>query len=702
MADTTTRERPGAARDLYPLALSPLKIGPVEVRNRIFMAAHGIGLVAGASKGCKFPSDEAAFYYGERAAGGAGLVIHSQTTNPSGFASPLQEESVPSFRVVAEAVHRHGGKIFAQLWTQPAGTWDPMSPARPMLGASDVPRIERFDDRRGLSGSAVRTLIQTYIRCTANLAAAGYDGVEIHTAHGMPLQHFLSPFFNQRTDEYGGDQDRRMRVLIEILKGARAAMGPTRAVGIRLACDELLPGGITQDYAKAVLTKLIDLGLLDFVNLDSALAPQRSAIKPHFVPPLAEKPFVESVGAASRGRTVTMSVLGGIKTMTQAEEALAAGIVDMVGIGRGLIAEPNLVRNALEGREDRSRACIRCNSCVVANSVGAWTCAINPATGKERLWGGQASATAARPGKVVVVGGGPAGLEAARAAALLGHRVVLMERAAALGGQLLSWGSLPDREHLRGVVDWQRDRLQELGVEVRLGRAADTAAVLAEKPDAVIVATGALYSREGVSGLKPFAIPGAESAPVFTPEDILAGARPTGRVLVLDEEGLHAGVGIAEMLAKGGAQVELVTSQPQVAGNLVAQGETGIIRGRLNAAGVRVTPGAYVKSLGEDEAVVYDLLTQKEERRAIDAVVLTTRRRSVVGLEAELEGKVGQVFLIGDALSPRGLVEATYEGHRFARLVGVEGAPATTDDALMAEPDPRTYPSPAATLLAAV
>jgi 2,4-dienoyl-CoA reductase-like NADH-dependent reductase (Old Yellow Enzyme family) len=692
-----------AAHDRYPHAFTPIRIGPVEVRNRVFMPAHGIPLIVGGPRGTKVPSDDYAHYFAERAAGGVGLLFHSMISGAGAFNSPLQEESIPSFRAVAEAVHRHGAKIFAHIWPQPGGAWEPLSPFRPVMGASPFPRFERYDSRHGLASAVMPRLIDQFARCAANLAAAGYDGFEVHTSHGLMLEQFLSPYFNHRTDAYGGDFEGRLRTLTEILRVVRAAMGPDRAVGVRMTCDEKLPGGITQADARDVLTALMDRGLIDFAGLDAAVGPQRDAIRPAFIPPMHERPYIEGVGPVIKGRIANLAGIGRVTTMAQVEQLLAEGVADMIGLARGLIAEPALVKNALEGREDRSRACVAGNACSANRALfGGWSCVINPVAGKERLWGQAVGRTPARPGNVVVVGGGPAGLEAARVAALQGHRVVLMERAAALGGQLLDWGKLPDREHMLGTVDWYRGRLSELGVEARLARQADVTAILAEQPDAVIVASGGQYCPDGASGFQPFAIPGWRAEFVLTPERVLNGVRPQGRVLVLDEEGLHTGVGIAELLARDGAQVELVTSQAQIAVNLVATTEAEIIIGRLKRLGVRLTTEAYVREIVGDEAVVYDIHTEQEERRQVDAVVLATRRRSVGGLEAELAGKVAQVFLIGDALSPRSLGEATYEGHRFARLIGAEGAARSTDEALLEDPSASVFPGPASRLLSAV
>jgi NADPH-dependent 2,4-dienoyl-CoA reductase/sulfur reductase-like enzyme len=478
-----------------------------------------------------------------------------------------------------------------------------------------------------------------------------------------------------------------------VLETVRRNCGPAGAVGIRFNPDEMLPGGIDEAEAKAMLAKIRDRGGVDFVNLGTGVAPRVSSIKPHFVEPLHERGLVERVGAVVRGRTVLMANPGRVTSLETAEELISAGVCDLVGLVRGLIAEPRLVRNAREGRADRNRICVAGNVCSASSLQGALYCELNPAVGREASWSELVPSPEVRRSKLVVAGGGPAGLEAARVAARLGHEVVLLERADAIGGQLLAWAALPGREHRARTVDWYRARLEELEVRVRLGVAATTDAILDEAPDAVILALGAAYDRQGRSGLAPAPLPGWERPFVLTPEDVAAGRRPTGVVVVIDEEGLHAGAGIAELLAGGGAKVELVTSALQAAGALVATTEAAFIAARLAGAGVTVTTGTAASEIGEGCVVLSR--RGRTWRQGADAVVLVSSRLAAPTPDLELAGRLGQVYVIGDALAPRSLSAAAYEGQRFARLIGRPDAPATTDHALAAPGDPSMAARPA-------
>jgi 2,4-dienoyl-CoA reductase (NADPH2) len=275
--------------------------------------------------------------------------------------------------------------------------------------------------------------------------------------------------------------------------------------------------------------------------------------------------------------------------------------------------------------------------------------------------------------------------------------VVLFEARARLGGALALWADMPGREGYGDAVTWWRAEVARLGVDVRLGSPADAAAVLAEAPDAVIVATGARYSVGGRSVTFDADLPGSERPFVCRPEEILlGGARPAGRVLLLDGEGFHASAGVAELLASGGAEVTYVNAGfSPLSPRLVDNFEARAIVQRMKAAGVRFAPTAWVRSIGEGGVTLYDVHTGEERLQPVDAVVLVTGREPQDALARELDGKVAQLFTIGDALSARMLAAASYEGQKFARLIGEPGAPATVSEAYFRPDEPETTPFPA-------
>jgi pyruvate/2-oxoglutarate dehydrogenase complex dihydrolipoamide dehydrogenase (E3) component len=392
-------------------------------------------------------------------------------------------------------------------------------------------------------------------------------------------------------------------------------------------------------------------------------------------------------------------VLGRVTRMTDAEAAIAAGVCDVVGSARELIAEPQFVRHAREGTEALGRTCIACNWCLGGMAYGVFGCSINPASYRERIWGVDTFALAAKPSKVVVVGGGPGGLEAARVAALKGHEVTLFEARDTLGGALALWAKLPSREFYANAIDWWARELHRLGITVRTGRRVAADEVLALAPDAVIVATGGEFSPTGRAGCADRDIPGADLAHVCTPEDVLLGrASPSGKIVLLDGEGTQASSGIAEMLGRSGAEVTMVSANYAPYSNQQLMGFEGEpIARRLADANVVHMPATWAISIGERDVRLYGVENGRESRLdGIDAVVLATGRRSIDELSAALDGKVAQLFTIGDALSIRPMATAAYEGQKFARLIGEPDAARSIAEAFFAPDDPAIYPAPAA------
>jgi 2,4-dienoyl-CoA reductase-like NADH-dependent reductase (Old Yellow Enzyme family)/thioredoxin reductase len=686
----------------YPNIFSPIRLGPVEIPNRFFFAPHGSALSAGTK-----PSDDLVAYSAARVKdGGCGLVIVALVAHERGRTrqpSPHPPENIAAFRVMADAIHAAGGKIFGEVfyWWGGYGQWQPLSPPAPSLGPSvrQYGIADRTVSTHAMSVDEIGAMHDAMRQSAAHLREAGFDGIMLHGSHAGLIEQFLSPYFNQRDDDYGGSLDNRMRFLVETLQAARAGAGNDLAVGIRFNCDEMMAGGYGIDTARDVVKAICDRCLVDYVDLDVGLEPQQfhHGIPSGFNMPQYYRPFVEAVRGAAGGIPV-LSVLGRITAMADAEAAIASGVIDMAGAARQLIAEPDFVRNAREGREAHSRICIACNWCTAAGSEGAQGCAINPASYRERLWGVDSFTPAAQPSRVVIVGGGPGGLEAARTAARKGHEVVLFEARERLGGALALWADLPGREHYRDATGWWEAELARLGVDIRRGVEADAAAVLAERPDAVIVATGARYSKGGRSISFDADIPGHGQGFVYRPEEILlGGARPTGRVVLVDGEGLHASAGIAEILACGGAEVHYVTAGfAPLSARLTDSFEARFVLQRLKRAGVSFVPAHWVRRIGQRSVTLYDVHTDIEEVVVgVDAVVLATGRVPIDGLARALDGRVPQLFTIGDALAVRPFATAPYEGQKFARLIGEPGAPASVREAYFRPDDPETMPYPA-------
>jgi len=675
----------------------------VELRNRFYFSPHGVALSIGSK-----PSTDLIHYLVERVkGGGCGLVCLSMTAHERGRSfhfSPYAQDNIPSFRAVADAVHDAGGRIFAEPWYHwtTYGHWEPLSPPAPALAPSAVQYGigDRTLSTHEMGKDEIRAMLEVFRQSITHLRAAGFDGVMMHAAHGGLLEQFVSPYFNHRSDEYGGSLENRMRFLVESLQAARDGAAGKLAVGMRFNSNELIPGGYDAKEAREILQRVCDAGLLDFVDLDVAVEPQQLhlGMPPVFVAPHVYRPYVEAIRSAA-GKVPVLSVLGRLTSLADGEAVVAAGICDMVGAARALIAEPQFVKNAFQGNEDRSRTCIACNWCLAALGDGAQGCAINPASYRERIWGVDTWSPASRRSKVVVVGAGPAGLEAARVSAIKGHGVVLFETREKLGGALAIWAALPGREFYHKSIDWWERELLRLGVDIRRGTEATVPSISSEEPDAVIVATGARYSPSGHSTFLERDIPGYEHSFVYRPEDILLeGVRPSGKVVLLDGEGINTSLGIAELLSNAGADVEYLSPGfSPISARLVDGQESRFIMKRLRTAGVRFSPCTYIRRISAYKVVTaYDVFTDEERiLTGINAVVLSTGRVPVNALAKALEGKVAQLYTVGDALAARPWATAAYEGQKFARYIGEANAPRTVAEAYFRPNPPEVWPVPA-------
>lgn len=689
--DRDTLETTALGRARYPHVFEPLSIAGVEIRNRMYMPPHGIPMEAPLpGRGAyRVPAEDFAAYYAERARGGVGLLFHSTTIGPFGRqpinvqATPWWPEAVPSYRKVAEAVHEHGAKIMAQIWYAPfePHMWEQLGPEAPTLGASATGDWVVARVAHQMSMADIRKYVAMNAQTARHLLDAGYDGIAVHASHGVLIEQFISPSFNKRTDDYGGAMQNRMRILREVLEAVRDATDGNIALGIRITADELLETGYSTDDARDMLRHLKATELLDFVDLDVSIEPEQAHLMTtsFMESKLHNTERVAAVREAVRPLPV-LAAPGRVTSIAEAETLLERGVVDMVGAMRGHIAEPALVRHALEGREDESRTCIAANHCLEAGALAGFGCAINPEAGKELRWGSDTHRHARNTMAVMVIGAGPAGLEAARVACERGHTVRLIERRARLGGQIDLWSRLPGREHLGTLIGWYERRLAQLGLQPELGVEVDETQVLAANPDVLVVATGARYASNGESGFTRRDVPGWDRPFVHTPEAVIEReVELSGRVVIVDDEGLHAAAGVAEIAARTATDVYIITRKESPAAHVGVH--RAYVMPRLAAAGVKIVPQTWVTEIGRHRVSLEDL-TYRTERTIdqVDAVILATMRQPV-DILSSLSVKVPYMYVIGDALAPRGLREATYEGYRFARVIGEPDMPKSVMDA---------------------
>ncbi|HET9608257.1 MAG TPA: FAD-dependent oxidoreductase, partial [Acidimicrobiales bacterium] len=507
----------------------------------------------------------------------------------------------------------------------------------------------------------IAEIVAGYALVAGHCKAGGFAGIELQCSHSSIVRGFLSPAVNHRSDRYGGPLENRARLLLEIVAAVREAIGRDLALGVRLCGDELIEGGTTIDEAVEVARMVEAQGLTDYVNTSIGVATASLfMIEASMQVPPGYALFIPS--AIRKAVDLPVVGVGRFKDPLQADRALDEGHCDLVGVVRGQIADADFAAKARAGRTEDIRLCLSCNQeCVGRMGLNRWLgCIENPLTGREA----ERSAPVAlveRPRRVVVVGAGPAGLEAARAAAERGHRVTVLERSPQPGGQVRLAASVPSRAELGDLVRNQVHACARLGIEVRYGVEADAASVLAEAPDVVVVATGATPAR-------PWWAPPGEGR-VVDVVDVLAGrAAPAGRVVVVDELGFHQATSVAELLADRGCAVTVVTPGMVVGQDLgiTLDMEHWLARAAAKDIDqqVELVPMAWDGEAGQ--LVTQHHPTGAERRLDADWVVLAVPAAPCEGLYHELAGRDDvEVHRAGDCVAPRRAHAAVIEGERI-------------------------------------
>jgi NADPH-dependent 2,4-dienoyl-CoA reductase/sulfur reductase-like enzyme len=492
----------------------------------------------------------------------------------------------------------------------------------------------------------------------------GLDGVELSFAHNHLVDQFWSPVFNQRTDEYGGNLDNRLRFGFEVLREIRRQVGRDYVVGARISGDEFTDGGLTAEDMGEIAHRLAASGLVDFLSIIGGAAHtfalQAGAVPNMSLPNAVYVPLAAAIKAAVPEIPIFHATR--IVDPVHADQILADGSVDVVGMTRALIADPDMPRKAREGRLDEIRQCVGANEgCIDRIYQGKpVTCIQNPGAGREAELGELAPAATRK--RVVVVGGGVGGLETARVASLRGHQVVLFEKGRELGGQVLVASHAPARADYAGIARFLVRQVDRQGVDVRLSTEADADAVLAERPDVVVVATGS-------HAFVP-ALPGLDGKHVVTDRDVLLGRAEVGeRVVVVDDVHTQQGLSTADYLLEQGRRVEVI-SRLFYAGQDVGITSIVPLYTRLFARGVVFTPHTDLVAVEGSTVVVANVYTGEERRiEGVDTIVLSMGARSTDALFRALRGRVPALHAVGDCVAPRGVHHAILEGTRVARSI---------------------------------
>ncbi len=644
----------------------PLKLRHRTLRNRIVFGAHTTNM---AENG--LPGDRHLGYYLERARGGAAMItvepmpVHPAAVLTRGNFHPGCDSVIPHFRRLTEACKAEGAVMIQQLYHVGAhGDWDNSWHAN--WSPSGGPSYHDNDGSHAMTEAEIAESIDGFVQAALRCQKAGFDGVEVWAAYHSLLDQFWTPFSNQRTDQWGGSLENRTRLSREILRRIRAACGEDFIIGLSVSED--LESAVLSDRDEMLrIVALHDAeGLMDYVTVGAGSYIAFQKIIPSFQ--LAENLGVDLAAALkASGLKARVIAEAGIRTPENANTVLGAGQADLVAIVRGQIADPHLVAKAQDGRPEDIRGCLSCNQqCWGRRGRDYYiSCLINPSVGHEFIWGGGQISCAETPQRVLVVGGGPAGLEAARVAAERGHGVVLAEAAPHLGGAFRLAGLQPRRGQILDLIDWYERQLRQLGVEIRLNTYLEVEEIVAMDAARVVLATGALPDTSGFQkALSHVAqMPGAEHGNVTTVEDVMARAiRPGSNVVLLDEGGHWRGIGTAWHMAAAGHAVTIVTPDAMIAQALVRMASDTTARAELARLGVRfVTEHAIIEWTGE-AARCRSLLTGAEQEIAADTLVLATGSRADPALADALRALGREPLVIGDALAPRQAAAAIRDG----------------------------------------
>jgi mycofactocin system FadH/OYE family oxidoreductase 2 len=652
---------------MFKNLFSPLQLGKVEVKNRISFQPHLTNLAVK-----NLPSEAQMYYWGERAKGGAGLIITEElTVHPTDMAyekliDVYHAEVVPGFRKITDYVHQYDSKIFAQL-NHNGQQGDGSLSRLPVWAPSPVPDVLFRETPKAMEAEDIEEVARYFALSAEHVRQGGFDGVELQFGHSSLARQFLSPLTNYRQDEFGGSLENRLRAPLKFISAVRKAVGADFTLGVRMCADEMIPGGLDLAQVQEICAHFEASGLIDFMDLSIGTFYNLYLVEGSMHTPLG---YTIPLAAGVREKLkIPVFCTGRINDPVMAEKVLAAGQADMIGMCRALICDPFLPKKAKEGRLEDLRYCIACNQgCIgrigMNKSIG---CVQNPAVGREKEWGEGTLKPAPVKKKVMVVGGGPGGMWAAKMAGRRGHDVTLLDKNDSLGGQVRTAMKGTGRDEFGVIIRNEKEQVDQAGVKVQLEVEASAQSVLKTGPDAVIVATGS----------KPKAHPvgGADGPAVFNVWQVLEGTSVPGeKICLIDYDGHHRATATAEFLANQGKTVHIICSSLFIGAELGPTQDLYLTRQRLLQKGVTFTPDiAVMEVAGEPGGKtvkgfnVYSNIW--DQWSGFDAIVLAMGQDADEDLYFALKGKVKELYRIGDCVAPRKVDMAIWEGHALGRTI---------------------------------
>lgn len=635
----------------YPKLFEAGRIGTLIIPNRIVMPPMLTCLADG-----RYVSQRLINYLEARALGGTGLVISEfATVDPLGPIVPNQvglydDTCIPGLQRLVEAIHKHGAKAAIQLGHGGHRAWSRYIGAQP-VSASNIPG-RGGEIPRPLTLDEIKRLIESFVSAAERVKKAGFDGVEIHCAHGYLIRQFLSPYTNKRTDQYGGNLAGRARLALEVVGSVRQAIG-TYPMWARINGDDFVEnGGLTREESKTVCQWLEKAGV-DAISVSAATYESliNWGLAPMFVPHGILLPLAEGIKNVVR---VPIIAVGRIDSPEYAEKILEDGKADFVAMGRALIADPDLPAKSRQGQANEIRRCIADNVCI--DSLSPETrlhCTVNPEVGREKEC---EILPAVKTKKVLVIGGGPAGMESACIASLRGHKVTLLEKEGSLGGQINVASKGNFKEDLNLVTDFLSGQLKKSGVEIRLNTPVTKALIESLNPEAVVIAVGS-------DPVIP-SIPGIERENVFTARDVLLSQnKMAGRILIIG--GGRIGLEVAEFIKNANNEVTIIEMLDRIGGDLGESIRFPTIK-RLREIGITIMVSTRVEEVAGTKITVNsagDIKTLEA-----DFIILATGAKSRNNLCEIINSDIDK-YCIGDCKQPRNILEAIAEGSELGRQI---------------------------------
>lgn len=671
--------------------LQPFQLKHLRLKNRIMSTSHEPAYTEDAKPKLRYQ-----LYQEEKAKGGIALTMFGGSANiapdsPAAFGQIYvgDDSILPYFHEMAGRIHLHGAAVMCQITHMGRRTtWD-TDHWLPTIAPSPVREPSHRSIPKEMEVADIQRVIRAYSAAARRCKEGGLDGVEIE-AYGHLFDSFWTPLVNRRVDDYGGSFEKRMRFSLEALAEIRKQVGDEFIVGIRMSGDESVEGGLTYSDCLEIMRRLVATGMLDFINVIKGYIATDEALS-HVIPNMGTPsgPHLPLVASIREEVAIPLFHAARIADVATARYAVTAGIVDMVGMTRAHMADPYLVRKIERGEEDQIRPCVGMGYCIDRIYVGREAlCIHNPATGREQTVPHIISRTTGAIRRVVVVGAGPAGLEAARVCAARGHHVILFEANSKVGGQVQIAARAPRRQEIVGITDWLYDQVTRHGVDVRLNHYAEAKDVLEQKPDIVIIATGGLPNTE-------FLREGNDL--VISSWDILGGSvKPAAHVLLFDDHGNHQSYSCAEFIAERGAQIEFVTPDRMIAQEIGGTSYPAYLKA-FYAHGVTLTLNHRLTEVRRENsklvATLFNEYIKSRVERSIDQVVVENGTLPVTDLyfalkadstnlgemdmDALIAGKPQQLinnpnghfqlFRIGDAWASRNIHAAIYDALRLCK-----------------------------------